>query len=286
MAPRRNLDAIVTVAGDAVRDGMQPAFDLTRLSDAEEMRLGDAIDGEARTARQITASPELQAYLEEVVTRVAAGVDRTGITYRIRVLATTEVNAHAVAGGRLYITEGMLRFLESEAELAAILGHEIAHVDRRHCVRQIQIEQAAGRVVPGLGQLAQIGYALMEHGFSEEQEMEADVTGVLLAASASYDPWAAVAVFRRFAGEEPEVRGPTRDPVIEAARLIPEALGRYIATHPPADERIEAVDRALRANTGIWASRRLYVGRGHLMDRRASGDDPRAGEWIVRHSPP
>ena len=275
----------MTVAGDAVRDGMQPALDLTRLSDAEEMRLGEAIDAEALAARPITGSPELQGYLEDVVTRIAAGAERTGITYKIRVLATTEVNAHAAAGGRLYITDGMLQFVESEAELAAVVGHEIAHVDRRHCVRQIQIEQA-GTVVPGLGQLAQIGYSLLEHGFSEEQEMEADVAGVLMAASASYDPWASVTLFGRFAGEEPKGREPTRNPVAVAVQLIPEALGRYIATHPPADQRIEAVDRALRANPRIWMSRRLYVGRGNLKDRRSLDDDPRADEWVDRQVSP
>jgi predicted Zn-dependent protease len=112
------------------------------------------------------------------------------------------------------------------------------------------------------------------------------VTGALLAASASYDPWAAVALFRRLAGEESQTRPPTRNPATEAARLIPEALGRYIATHPPADERIEAVGRALRADPGLWVSRRLYVGSGNLKDRRSLSDDPRDDEWIDRQVAP
>jgi predicted Zn-dependent protease len=284
---RRNLDAIVTVAGDAVRDVIRPVIDLTALSNAEEIRLGEAIDAEIRARMTLGGNPAMQAYVDEIVAQLAAGAERREIPYRAAIVAAPDVNAFAVAGGRVYVSEGMLEFVESEAELAAVLGHEIAHVDRRHCVRALQVGQAAGEVAPELGDLARLGYRLLELGFSEEQELEADVAGVLLAAGASYDPWASVSLFQRLHALDPRAgRRPTRDPVVEVLSVTPELLGRYFATHPPTDLRLEAIHRTLSERPDTWLRRTLYVGRGNLEDRRSVHTDPRPAESITREDAP
>ena len=284
---RRNLDALVTVGGDVVRDVTHPALDLTRLSTAEEIALGQAIDAEVRAGIPVGGDPAAEIYVQNVLRLVAGGVSRRDIPYAVAMVRSPEVNAFAVAGGRLYVTDGMLGFVRSEAELAAVLGHEIGHVELGHCVQRLQIEQAARRVAPDLAGLARLGYEIMERGFSEEQELAADGQGALLAARAGYDAWQASQLFSRFLAKETAgTRPPTRNPVKIAVTAVPQALDRYLKTHPPADQRIEAVRRALVSREDLWAGTPRYVGIGNLTARRARSDDPRPGEWIARDRAP
>jgi len=283
---RRDLDALVTVGGDLAHDAFHPALDLTRLSDHEEAALGREIDACVRGGLTVGTDSATQIYLDAVLRRVAAGVERPGIPYTVALVRSSQVNAWAVAGGRLYLTDGMLRFLRSEAELAAVLGHEISHVDLRHCVERLQMERAARRIDPGLAALARLGYEIMLRGFSEEQELQADGNGALLAARAVYDPWQAIEMYRRLPGGAGAVRRPTRDPVIEVAAAIPEALQRYLETHPPVEERLEAVRRALAGHAADWRGARRYVGRSNLAARQTLEAAPRDEEWITRDAAP
>jgi len=283
---RRNLDALVTVGGDLVHDATRPVMDLTRLSSAEEIELGRAIDAEIRAAMPVGGDAALEGYLARLTARLAGSAGRPDIPFTAAVVRSPEINAFAVAGGRIYVTEGMLSLVDSEAELASVLGHEISHVVLRHCVERLQIAQAAEKISPGLGALARLGYEIMLRGFSEEQELAADVNGALLSAAASYDPWAANELLGRLQERlEPPGRTPTRNPVVEVAAAIPEAFGRYMATHPPADQRIEAIRRRLESSPGSWRGLRLYLGRTNLAARRSMTEDPREDEWITRLEP-
>jgi len=284
---RRNLDALVTVGGDVVRDVTHPALDLTRLSSAEEIALGRAIDAEVRAGMTVGADPAAETYMQNVLRLVAGGVSRRDIPYAVAVVHSSEVNAFAVAGGRLYVTDGMLGYVRNEAELAAVLGHEIGHVELGHCVQRLQIERAARRVAPDLAGLARLGYEIMELGYSEEQELAADGRGALLAAQAGYDAWQASGLFSRFLAKETAgAPPPSRNPIKIAVAAVPQALDRYLRTHPPADQRIEAVRRALMSREDLWKGSQRYVGAANLGARRALSDDPRPGEWIARDRAP
>ena len=282
---RRDLDAVVTVGGDLVRDAIHPAIDLTRLGSAEEIRLGKAIDGEIRARMDVGPGDATSRYLQRVTDLVAGGVRRREIRYQVAVVRSPEINAFAVAGGYVYVTEGMLGFVQNEAELAAVIGHEVSHVDLLHCVERLQFEQAAGKVAPDLALLARLGYEVTLRGFSEEQELAADAAGALLAGQASYDPWQAEDFVARMLSRERPAK-PSRNPVKEVTRAVPGALGRYLATHPPADQRMETVRRTLGARTDLWKGRRRYVGRQNLADRATMLDRPGASEWITRLEAP
>jgi predicted Zn-dependent protease len=285
---RRDVDALVTVGGDVVRDALHPALDLTRLTDAQEAEIGREIDAEIRAHRPVGGDAATEAYLGRVLRPIVArAATRSGIPYRVAIVRSPEVNAFAVAGGRIYVTEGLLAFVRSEAELAAVLGHEIQHVDLRHCASRLQVERAAGRISPGVQSLARRAYAIAELGYSEEQELEADRNGAAAASMALYDPWEAVGLYERFlpAGERPG-RSPTRNPVIEIAAQIPQAIRRYVATHPPADQRIEAVRGELLHRPALWRGRDLYVGRSNLAERVSLSEDARAQERVRRDAPP
>src|SRR5439155_14541203 len=122
-----------------------------------------------------------------------------------------------------------LDFLRSEAELAAILGHEMAHVDLRHCVERYQYEAALGKVgLREVGQLAELTRRVLATGYNKYQEVEADAQGVRVSVEAGYAPEAGAEVFERLAARFGERRPPrATTPVGEVAQAAAEAMGSY-----------------------------------------------------------
>src|SRR4030067_514291 len=110
--------------------------ELALLSEADELRLGRENDTEVRKQYGVYANARLQAYVQQVGERLAAKSHRPQLQYRFTVLDSPDVTAFALPAGYIYITRGIMAHLNSEAELAAVLGHEIGHVTARHAVRQ------------------------------------------------------------------------------------------------------------------------------------------------------
>ena len=194
-----DLRSVVEIWGDLVRDVDRVGLTITRVSAKREMEIGRKIEEEMLRKRR-HADNGLQAYVAGVGATLARHAQRKGISYRFYVLDSTVINAHATPGGGVYVTTGMLNFLQSEAELAAILGHEINHVDLKHCIERLQYELAARKIVgDDLAGIVRIGYWMGGVGFNEQQELEADAGGVILAAKAEYDPRAGIAFHERMA---------------------------------------------------------------------------------------
>ena len=142
--------------------------------------------------------PTWTPYVNAVGQSLVPYVRRTGISYQFHVIDSAEVNAFAVPGGQVFVFTGMLRFLKSEAELAAILGHEISHVDLRHCIEKYQYELAARRVgLDGIGQLADRARLPITIAYQKNEEIEADAQGARLSIQAGYDPSVAPVLFSR-----------------------------------------------------------------------------------------
>lgn len=161
------------------------------------------------------------------------------VPFRFGVLDTGEVNAFAAPGGYVLITRGALGLMENEADLAAVLAHEVAHVDQKHVldeIRRSSVLQTArdesdlnGAL---LDQLSEFGGSLLFTGLSREDEMEADSLGILYARATGYQAAGMIRFLERLVdGEEDEETG----------------LGDWTATHPATRDRLDALRRQMRA---------------------------------------
>ena len=215
----------------------------------------------------LVEDPELEAYLNELGQRLARHSPRTNIEYRFYVVDMVEPNAFALPGGHIYVSRGLLALINSESELAAILGHEIGHVAARHSVRRqtanaplipIQIASAIGGaataiVSPRLGQIVthagQLPGAFAMAAYGREQEQQADELGQQIAAASGFEPEALASILHSLAREE-ELSG--EDPNRTS----------FLQTHPPSPKR--ATDAEKYGRDLVRAS-----GQPPIMGRRA-----------------
>ena len=116
------------------------------MSEAQEISLGRNADLDVRKQYKVYDHPALQKYVNEIGQQVAKRSHRPNLQYRFTVLDSPEINAFALPGGYVYITRGIMAYLNSEAELAAVLGHEVGHVTARHGVKQQSAAQATSIV--------------------------------------------------------------------------------------------------------------------------------------------
>lgn len=235
---RVDLSAVREIWGSVVRDADHIGLRLTRVSDAEEMRIGDEL---ARSLPDDDRSETWTPYVAAVGSNLTPYVRRKGIHYAFIAVNSEVVNAFALPGGHIAVTTGMLKMLRSDAELAAVLGHEIAHVDRRHCIErfQYQIElRTLGLERTPASALVAIRRALLILSYTQDQEIEADEQGLRLAIRAGYDPEAAVALMTRLAAADGEAEHDrARTPLGEVGQAVGDAVGTFGRTHPSSLER-------------------------------------------------
>ena len=258
----------------------------TLMSEAEEIRTGRQADAEVKKQYGVYEAPELQRYVNEVGQRVARTSHRPQLAYHFTVVDSQEINAFALPGGYIYITRGLLSYLNSEAELAAVLGHEIGHVTARHSVQQYSAATAAnvgvailGVFVPELGgQAGQtvvglLGNSLLS-GYSRDHELEADRLGAEYLARGGYNPQAMIQVIGVLKNQE------LFD--AEIAKQEGREPRRYhgvFATHPDNDTRLQQVvgEAGRFAAPNADERRPAFL---HQIEGMVYGDSPAQG--IIR----
>jgi predicted Zn-dependent protease len=200
----------------------------------DEARSGDAIAATVFGAAPPWRKPAAQSYVNLVGRNLARQVERKDVRWRFAVLDTPSINAMAFPGGIVVITRGLYGLLTSEDELAAVLAHEIAHVNRRHqwkVIQQQKLVALAGNAVASSDKgastrlVADLGAKLIARGLDKESEFEADRDGVVIAARAGYDSSALIAVMEK----------------LKALKTGDTAM--LFATHPSPEARIEALTR-------------------------------------------
>ncbi|MBZ5604142.1 MAG: M48 family metallopeptidase [Acidobacteriia bacterium] len=259
LAPDVSLESAREIWADVLRDVDEFGLHATRIPVHKEMQVGADM---ARQSVWGAEDAEAAKYVAAVGQGLVGNVNRKAMRYQFHVIRSHEVNAFALPGGQIYVLRGMLDFLHSEAELAAILGHEISHVDLRHCVERYQYQLALKKIGAGdAGPLVEIAHGLVAIGYSQDQELEADASGERLAIEAGYDPDAAAAVFHRMQtafGES--AREPAKTPLGEAGEAVGGAIVSYFRTHPPSEQRARQLSEMVAANRKRLAGRTFYRG--------------------------
>ncbi len=180
-------------------------------SPEEETRIGKQIAGNLLGAVPLVRDDKLQRYVNLVGNWVALQSGRKDITWHFGVLDTEDINAFAAPGGYIFVTKGLYQRLNSEAELAGVLAHEVAHVTKKHHLKVLKqssligaLGQAASSKAKGSDQVVQNlignGAEIMARGLDKNAEFEADRVGIVFAARAGYDPWGLPEVLQDLAG--------------------------------------------------------------------------------------
>lgn len=230
---------ITHVIGDTERDLSRMPLEVTRLSDDEEIRIGNNLAAQYANYFPRPETPtdeQMAAYVQHVGMKVSAHAHRK-LPYNFHYVPDERfVNAFALPGGHVFIGAGLIRLMDSEDQLGAVLGHEVEHVDHYHCAERVQVE-ARLRHIP-LSGLVELPIELFAAGYSKEQELEADREGTRLAVMASYSPQAPVRLFETMGRLYREEQHRADTPVEEAAHVSVESLSEYFRSHPPTDERV------------------------------------------------
>lgn len=211
---------------------------VVKLSD--ELAIGKQQYAPSRQGQggDLVTDPELTAYVQKVGARVAGHAKRD-LPYEFVVLASGVPNAWALPGGKIAVNRGLLLELEDEAELAAVLGHEVVHADARHGAQSIERGMLAqiGMVAVAIGVqgednaavvtgAAMVGAQLITTRYGREAELESDRFGTRYMAEAGYDPRAAVSLQEKFVALSKGKGGGW--------------LEGLFASHPPSQERVVA----------------------------------------------
>jgi predicted Zn-dependent protease len=263
--------AVNQATGESVFTGLMSAEDEIRIGRQQHPQIVRAFGGEY-------GSPALKAYVSSVGQLLARTVERKEFPYKFTLLNSDVVNAFAIPGGYIYITRGLLSLAGDEAELAAVLGHELGHITAQHHAQRAGQELLANVLIAGAGIAAGqaaadvgnlVASALLPH-YSREHEHQSDTLGVRYSSRAGYDP-------RAMADFLAKLRADTR--------LSAQIMGRspeeadqlsYTASHPAPAERVQRAS-ALAAQTPVrdpMRARDVYLKQ---IDGMIYGDDPEQG---------
>lgn len=208
---------------------------LLPISVEEEVILGARVAAQIQNSYGIYHNDTIERYLALVGTAVAWQGSRNELTYSFTVLDSDEINAFAAPGGHVMISRGLLSAMRNEAELACVLGHELWHIEAKHEVKRVESAQRVGTLTnealaamtdQELDEIADHCYSILEKGRSREDELEADIRGVSLAAAVGYAPQAMIELLGRL--EESPSTGP---------------LKKLTATHPALSDRIKTLKK-------------------------------------------
>lgn len=245
--------------------------ELHLVSEQQEVAMGREgyVPGQQQSGGQYVLDPQLTAYVREVGQKLARVSDRSQLPYEFVVLNESVPNAWAMPGGKIALNRGLLVELKSEAELAAVIGHEIVHAAGRHAARGMETDMLlqAGAAAVAIaasdsryGRVADtvvgIGAGLLGVKYGRDLELEADHYGMIYMQRAGYDPKAAVALQETF--------------LRLSNGKAPNWLEGLFASHPPSQERVDA-NRAFAATLSgdFKTGEREYQTRiAHLLKTR------------------
>ena len=272
--PIRSALPVLALLGACATNPVTGRSELSLISQAQEIQMGQqASRGDLQRVGEIQ-HPAARALVERIGKEMAAKSERPNLPWEFHVLDDAAVNAFAYPGGFIFVTRGLMTHLNSEAELAEVIGHEIGHVTAKHTVASMskqqvaQIGLVAGSVlspqIAKYGELLGTGASLLFLKFGRDDELQADALGFQYSLAQGYDVREAPKVFQtlgRLGGGD-------------GARL-PE----WQSTHPDPGNRVANAERRVAqlpagANAGARVNRDGYL---RLLDGMIFGENPRQG---------
>lgn len=251
--------------------------EVTLMSEAQEIALGQRLDAEVRREMGLYDDDEWQRYVGEVGRRLASVSHRPNLPWHFAVVDQPAVNAFALPGGYVYLTRGILPFLDSEAELAGVLGHEVGHVTARHAVRQYTKQTGTGIglavlsiFVPQVRPYQDLvstafGVAFLKH--SRDDELQADRLGAEYTVKGGWDPAGVAGVLTTLA---------RLDESTSSRRGVP----GWLSTHPEPADRVARIQPVVQETVAAVGGGRLRVERNAFLARLEGlvvGDRPEEG---------
>jgi predicted Zn-dependent protease len=259
--------AAVTCAVNPVSGKKELMF----FSEKAEITLGQNSDREIKQTYGIYQDKGMNDYVNGVGQKLAAYSFRPKLQFHFAVLDTPVINAFAAPGGFIYVTRGIMALMNSEAELAVVLGHEIGHVDARHSVKRLSgtllisigllLGSALSEDIAKVAGLAGIGTQLLFLKFSRSDEYQADSLGIQCARKAAYSPVEMVQFFSSLENMSAD----------SGAHRLPS----FLSTHPLTKNRIAKVKELLSSQDVRLAIKKDdYL---HQIDGLIYGDNPQQG---------
>ncbi len=284
---------LLTSCGSMVVNPVTGQSERSVMSEEAEIAEGQKAHQQVLQEYGVYQNDAVQAYVNTLGQKLAAHSHRTNLQWHFTVLDSPEINAFALPGGYVYVTRGIMAYMDSEADLAGVIGHEIGHVSARHGAQRATREQSAGfgvfaasvlgavlesQGLPGAGRLAgdlsQTVAAGYIASYGRDQELQADGLGAEYLARSGYDPHNMVDVIgvlknqERFAADQAKAEG----------RAAPSG-GDWLASHPSNDQRLQSITELAEQYQGKYGDegRARYL---QVLQGLAFGDS--ADQGLVR----
>ncbi len=253
--------------GSAVVNPVTGQAERSVMSEADEAAEGQKAHAQVLQEYGVLNNPKLQAYVNDLGQRLAKLSHRNQLKWTFTVLDSPEINAFALPGGYVYVTRGIMAYMDDEADLAGVMGHEIGHVTARHGAQRATRQQDAGlgvlaasvlgavlesKGITGAGQIASqvsqnaaAGYVAT---YGREQELQADGLGAEYLARSNYDPKNMINVINVLKNQERFAA----DQAAKEGRAVP-AQNSWLSSHPTNDQRLQTITQLAAQYKGNYA---------------------------------
>ncbi|HEX5819049.1 MAG TPA: M48 family metalloprotease [Gemmatimonadales bacterium] len=273
---RSTLLAALLLAAACATNPVTGKSEISLVSEEQEIAMGRQTRDDALRTFGEYPDPEAQALVRRIGMEMAKKSERPALPWEFHVIDDDQVNAFAAPGGFIFITRGILSHMNSEAELASVLGHEIGHVTARHSAQQVSKAQLA-QLGLGVGMIfsstlreaggaLSAGLQLLFLKFGRDAESQADDLGFRYMVADGYDPNGAAEMFRTLGRVS-----------ARAGQRLPE----WASTHPDPGNRVAKTEQRIDslAGTGrdpatLKENEAQFV---RLLDGMTYGQDPRKG---------
>ena len=268
----------ISIVGCAVNP-VTGTQDFVLITENEEIAMGREYNAQILKKNSIYQDKELQDYVQSIGDSLASKSHRPNLVYRFTILDSSDINAFALPGGYIFINRGLMSYLSTEEELAAVLAHEIGHVTARHSVRQYSQSQLMSILSTAIeinagstaGNIANLASGALLSGYGREMELEADELGAQYISEDGYSPQGMYKVLSVLKDQEIYSKE-----IAKQRGQQPSSYHGIFASHPSNDKRLqEVIDNVSISHLkGKSKNKDIYLSK---IDGMVFGDSEESG---------